>query len=355
MGTIDLKIEEDNKQIKKDNKMIQTSPQEPVGSINNLKELKPETISNVEETKPQSNEPRTPPLNPTLQNAEFESPTETFTQLPPLTPSLNSTSKFRLSNAPLTPFSNNNNTTKIAVSPLKSPSSFDTDLEESQKPPIRQISSALKTRLSYAFIKYQKGWTNQSLDELEKNLDADVDLDEPFPVNKQSTSGNLFLQSSPFNKNGKSPHKVTKPLPTRSPTRSVNINRRGSIDSESLNTDDGSANLAFLQAISKSRSPKRKSGDLNRNSLKLDISHKTPEAEAIASLMSLSSPHSLKPKESFHDLPRQRLSFGEGKRPKKLDVETESDTEYEGGTDDDGSGETVLAGKSDEGTAEESS
>jgi len=287
----------------------------------------------------------------------FQSPGDLATNsndlLPPATPMSNS-GKFKLSNVPQTPFSAKSSN-ELTTSPLKSPSTFQ-DNEDLEKPPIRQISSTLKARLSYAFVKYQHGWTNQSLDELEKTVgNKDPDLVEPFKelaaAQKASQSktyddfwNNGNTSSSSSKKSLISPSKVTKPTNSllKSPTK-VNLER----DVDQIE-DDGSANLAFLQAISKTRSPKRRS-HLQTN-LRIDASKYTnpqqnPEAEAIESLMSLSSPQSFKPKPDFtnqQNLPRQRLSFGENlsrgsttnNSPQRYQsndnaIETESDTEYE--------------------------
>lgn len=292
--------------------------------------------------------PSTPPLGGSgrkFSNNNFQSPGDiSFAGLPPATPSMNS-GRYKLSNVLETPYSAKS-TNDSNTSPLKSPSDYQDNETENDKPPIRQISSTLKARLSYAFVKYQHGWANQSLDELEKTvINKDSDLAEPFkeftsPNKSQSkTYEDFWSNSNRSPRKGPSPSKVTKPSNNllRSPTK-VNLEHSQRIE------DDGSANLAFLQAISKSRSPKRRSQ--LQNDLRIDSSKFTqqnPEAEAIESLMSLSSPQSFKPKLDLthqHNLPRQRLSFGEHLSPYRSKqtspykanenaVETESDTEYE--------------------------
>lgn len=269
--------------------------------------------------------PSTPPLNSRrkFSSGNFQSPgdlaTNPNTLLPPATPSMSSTGKFRLSNVPETPFSAKS-TNELTTSPLKSPSQFK-DNEDSDKPPIRQISSTLKARLSYAFVKYQHGWANQSLDELEKTImNKDSDLEEPFKDLASSQKSRTYEEFW-NNTNGKSPQKlspskVTKPNNSllKSPTK-VKLENAHSVDQLQ---DDGSANLAFLQAISKSRSPKRRSH--LQNNLRIDASkfqqqqQQNPEADAVETLMSLSSPQSFKPKTDSipqQNLPRQRLSFGD--------------------------------------------
>lgn len=291
--------------------------------------------------------PSTPPLGGSgrkFSGGNFQSPGDLSSAgLPPATPSMNS-GRYKLSNVLETPYSAKS-TNDANTSPLKSPSDYQDNEPESDKPPIRQISSTLKARLSYAFVKYQHGWANQSLDELEKTvINRDSDLAEPFkeftsPGKSQSkTYEDFWSNSNRSPRKGLSPSKVTKPTNNllRSPTK-VNIDNQRA-------EDDGSANLAFLQAISKSRSPKRRSQ--LQNNLRIDaskFSQQNPEAEAIESLMSLSSPQSFKPKLDLshqQNLPRQRLSFGEHLSPQNSKhtspykanenaVETESDTEYE--------------------------
>lgn len=219
----------------------------------------------------------------------------------------------RMGNGPMTPLAKllNNET---ADSPLKSPSQFQEEEEDSaEKPPIRAITNKLRTRLNFAMVKYSNGWTNQSLDELEKNvLDKDAE-DEHHDIS--------FLSKT------KSPSKVTKPSYNSviSPRRAKRGHRRSM---EPLDAG-GSANIAFLQAISKSLSPKRRPR-LNTTGLRIESNstHDSPEAEAIETLMSLSSPRSLKRLELAHRaLPSQRLSFGEQDEGA---IQTESETEDEG-------------------------
>lgn len=274
--------------------------------------------------------PSTPPLGTRrkFSNGNFQSPVDLETSskdlLPPATPSMSSTGKFKLSNVPETPFSAKSSN-DLTTSPLKSPSHFQDSIEDSEKPPIRQISSTLKARLSYAFVKYQHGWANQSLDELEKTvINKDSDLDEPFkeftsPNQSQTRTYEEFWNNNNGNSRGHksqySPSKVTKPNNNllRSPTK-VKLENSNSVDRLE---DDGSANLAFLQAISKSRSPKRRphlQNNLRIDASKLPAQHQNPEADAVESLMSLSSPQSFKPKTDFthqQNLPKQRLSLGE--------------------------------------------
>ncbi|CCH44769.1 Muscle M-line assembly protein unc-89 [Wickerhamomyces ciferrii] len=314
--------------------------------------------------------PQTPPSQRRkLSIGNFQSPGDLIPNLPPTTPSLNSSGKFRLSNVPQTPFSGKTNT-DLTTSPLKSPSQFHRDdQEELEKPPIRQISSTLKARLSYAFVKYQHGWANQSLDELEKNvMNKDSDLDEPFhelvssqrkgdpktyeefwDSTQQQQQNHLQVKSSP--RKNKSPSKITKPNSNnllKSPTK-IKIDH--SLHINEFENDDGSANRAFLQAISKSRSPKKRP-NLQTN-LRIDANkfqqdkNQNPEAEAIESLMSLSSPQSFKSKLELNTsnqqhLPKQKLSFGESLSSHSNSssqhqsvpnndnaIETDSDTEYE--------------------------
>lgn len=199
----------------------------------------------------------------------------------------------------------------VADTPLKSPSQL---AEDGENPPIRQITTKLRTRLNFAMLKYSHGWANQSLDELERSVAAeDMTMDDA-----------ATLEKSPFTRtNALSPSKVTKPhLAMLSPRKSTNREHRRSM--EPLDAG-GSANAAFLHAISKSRSPRRRP-QINTQSLRLEPKeeqlHGRPEAEAIETLMSLSSPRSVRRLELSRTLPRARLSFGDEDA-----VETESENE----------------------------
>jgi hypothetical protein len=276
----------------------------------------------------QSTIPTTPPQSSARRSSQssFKSPDAythcSHTILSPTTPSDHgrSNSGNKLGTVPLTPM-NKLLSHENGESPLKSPSQLaDDDLES--KPPIRQITTKLRTRLNYAMVKYSNGWMNQSLSELEKTvLDKDVDV----AMDGSTASG---LVSSPFGKAIGSPSRVAKPQSQVLSPRKTKRDHRRSM--EPLDAG-GSANAAFLHAISKSLSPKRRP-HLNTNSLRIDNTismaeqpHDSPEAEAIETLMSLSSPRSVKKMDlPTRSLPRQRLSFGDGNA-----IETESESEYD--------------------------
>ncbi|ONH69841.1 G1-specific transcriptional repressor WHI5 [Cyberlindnera fabianii] len=307
--------------------------------------ITPSTPDGHRRSSSNSNNPITPPHNTDaaqISHGTYRSPdayTHTNVVLPPMTPSTHTghQSQIKLGNVPETPLPNGalEGAGDTSPSPLKSPSQAIDDDEE--KPPIRNITSKLRTRLNYAFVKYSNGWANQSLDELEKSVDneergaIETKFGSPSPQRAQ-------LASSPFNKNG-SPSKVQKPsYHIKSPVR---LQRR-SIDPSDTS---GSAHAAFRSAISKSktlRSPGRSvKSPLRPPPLQLNTTPssttpsssqsaaRSPEADAIATLMSLKSPQAFRPNVelSRSNLPRQKLTFGE-----KGDsaIETESDTEYEG-------------------------
>lgn len=294
--------------------------------------------------------PSTPPLRSSSSFGQgFGSPGDVVDNnfKAPSTPSNNSNRNgSRISNVPQTPMSGSGNRFQVQASPLKSPSSFHTHNDDDV--PIRQISTNLKTRLSYAFVKYQNGWTNQSLDELEKVVDVTPNTDESSEFLKESSHlspKKLHNSNSSTSNSLNSSNKVSKPQTLiHSPViTSKRFERRSSIDLNDENNEEGSANLAFLQAISKSRSPRKRFTNLTPSSsnnnlnggLKIDLKPNTinetnPEAEAIETLMSLSSPQGFKPKDSLpkKELPKKKLNFN--------DNETDVDTESESGTDMDG-------------------
>lgn len=335
-------------------------------------------------------EPRTPTLRT---KPEFQSPENTYTSLPPVTPSINGTSNFKTSNIPETPLASGKHSP-----PLKSPASFyrQNESDDNVKPPIKLISSTLKTRLSYAYLKHQKGWANQSLDEIEKNFDEIKQAEEQAqfllasPISKSSRPQTFSSSSS--SSSATSSSKITKrnvlsPSRPGSSTRSPRPNTRR-LSNDSLETDENSANFAFLQAISKRKSPRKSNhspqttknlshapmvyastSSSSSGSSKSQTLHTTtpplntrsshavhPEAEAIASLMSLSSPaHARTNKElPLSNLPRQKLVFDQAEEqqqqqqqesskmivtPVESGIDTEVDTEYE---DDDLTDEEML-------------
>lgn len=277
--------------------------------------------------------PRTPPSSRKLAQLINQSPTVQNNEitLPPGTPFENSNRHNKLSNVPITPHSAGRLPVRPDLiednSPLKSPSSLN-HYDDDEKPPIRQISSTLKTRLSYAMVKLQNGWSNQSLDELEKNMKEE---------GRSSNGIKGSLLTSPSMKSSKtSPSKVSKIQV--SPNRRVEAPNFNRYNHRSIN-DDGSANTAFLRAMSKSRSPKMKINHKPLPSLKLDQSSlnasNNPEADAIETLMSLASPQSFKPNlaspsHSLASFPRQKLTFGEKlHEASKDDTGDETDVEVE--------------------------
>lgn len=214
--------------------------------------------------------------------------------LPPMTPSTNthkrSDSMTRLGNIPMTPMTKLLHDDTHGETPLRSPSNVHDD--EDGKPPIRQITNKLRTRLNYAMVKFSNGWTDQSLDELERNFAEGSSNDD---------QAHLTISKSSLLK---SPTKVTKPTRSNillSPRKGSREHRKSM---EPLDAG-GSASAAFLHAISKSGSPKRRnfhnglrivpiSPSSASSSTRVRSSQDSPEAEAIETLMSLSSPRSSK-------------------------------------------------------------
>ncbi|KAH3686234.1 hypothetical protein WICPIJ_002791 [Wickerhamomyces pijperi] len=322
-----------------------------------------------------ANEPKTPPHNSGIKDG-FQSPDNTYTSLPPATPSVNnsSSSAFKSSNVPETPLAHGKQSP-----PLKSPSSFyrQSGHDDSSAPAIKQISFTLKSRISNAFVKYQKGWSNKSIDEIERAKDEERELKEQTnfllssPISK-STTGRTQTSSKVTKPTIKSP---TKPNPSASKSPRP-LTRR--LSSDSLQEmGDGSANFAFSQAIYKRKSPKKnptstvtaKSGSRSLTTAPtLYVSPKSSptkphlqtkpaaspsastlgmtqytDADAVASLMSLSSPaHPLKVRElPTVNLPRKQLNLSQVQEPttkkkRTLNTPVESgvedsgvDTEYE--------------------------
>lgn len=160
---------------------------------------------------------------------------------------------------------------------LKSPGVY----KETEKP-IREISNNLKTRLNYAFMKLQNGWTDKTLSELENE----------FTKKKHERIIDEGLEGESDTNN----YTDDKRLPSSSYSNKL-------VD---LDEDNGnSAHVAFLKALS---SPKKKQRSASSSSVNWnDSPPKLPpittnvrkssqpsEVEAIETLMSLSSPQKRK-------------------------------------------------------------
>lgn len=104
--------------------------------------------------------------------------------------------------------------------------------------PISEISQNLKTRLNYAYMKYQNGWSDKTLNELESELNVVAGSNY---VNKFALDINDTLQNTASNIN-------------REPT--ANINDSGKYNNKynnTLNDKDTSAHWALLQALSENK------------------------------------------------------------------------------------------------------
>ncbi|KAK9460649.1 uncharacterized protein V1516DRAFT_686304 [Lipomyces oligophaga] len=78
---------------------------------------------------------------------------------------------------------------KAALSPPSSPPSPTPSLSPSHPDRIHELSTNLRTRLSYAMLKVQNGWASQSLDEIEHNVSS-----SPNSSPVKSNRGNSFSQ-----------------------------------------------------------------------------------------------------------------------------------------------------------------
>ncbi|SCU83407.1 LAMI_0C03092g1_1 [Lachancea mirantina] len=198
-----------------------------------------------------------------------KSPSARSRLLPPVTPKSRSSEVF------------------LSPSPkLKSPG-----VTKDSEKPIREISNNLKTRLNYAFVKLQHGWTDKSLVELESEFEK--------TAGQQPQEGKRLSQPSSLDA-------ATAGGPSKEELLSGSSNYSNAFMKQDED-DSNSAHVALLNALS---SPKRKRPPspgsstfwANRSRHLAPISTSAPakdnsknggqpsEAEAIETLMSLASP-----------------------------------------------------------------
>lgn len=128
---------------------------------------------------------------------------------------------------------------------------------------IAQLSASLRTRLTYAFVKIQNGWTSRSLDQLEKLTynASEVKKPEKSVLVASTLSHNNRIQKS-------------------------RMHRRFNSDLSMINTSEPRA------SPKKGKHRRPSSISLPTVSIEIPESRETNEADAVESLMFLSSPHS---------------------------------------------------------------
>ncbi|ODQ81070.1 hypothetical protein BABINDRAFT_160483 [Babjeviella inositovora NRRL Y-12698] len=180
---------------------------------------------------------------------------------------------------------------------------------------LSDISNQLKTRLSYAFVKVQKGWQDKTLDDIESDkLDgrrkSDAKTYETFWRARRASGGSLLSPPLSSDQSDKSPARLLG-SPTFSSVKSSHA--------MPPLLDDGSAHNALAAALNRQqkkqisaangvdRDPQTPKKIRKKNSF---VGSQSDEHEAVLSLMSLSSPQKLAPSRSVLTPP----SFN-GKQP----------------------------------------
>ncbi|CCE63125.1 hypothetical protein TPHA_0E00290 [Tetrapisispora phaffii CBS 4417] len=196
---------------------------------------------------------------------------------------------------PTTPKSRHNEMFLSPSSPkLKSPGVY----KEHDKP-IREISNTLKTRLNYALVKLQNGWTEKTFSQLEKEVDREknpLHSDDTIKLEAQrrlSVYNNIYANdNSDSDGNSEEDSNIAR--------FSIENHKNAKLENKDYikGLSSNSAHTAFLKAIS---SPKKSNhandkypvSPLKWNQREGSPTKETspvPEDEAIETLMSLSSP-----------------------------------------------------------------
>lgn len=163
---------------------------------------------------------------------------------------------------------------------------------------IAEIVSSLKTRLAYATVKIQNGWTSQSLDQIENNLrkkntESRVQKSSTSPSSshrRTNSNGNNHHHTSPNQSKKNKKKKVVSLTNHHQKLGSLNSNKRTSSQSQQLpqiQVPSAYPANAYYSI------PDYGSQSTNTNTTSTDVSRPaTPQDEffAVQSLMDMSSP-----------------------------------------------------------------
>jgi G1-specific transcriptional repressor WHI5 len=133
---------------------------------------------------------------------------------------------------------------------------------------LAQLTASLRTRLTFAFVKIQNGWATHSLDQLETLAQTGTD-DKKI---ERSQSASVAQVTATTNNNRIKKHRM---------------HRRFNSDLSMLNIPDG-------PRVSPKKSKHKRPSSISIPTVSLEIPESTEpnEADAVESLMFLSSPHS---------------------------------------------------------------
>ncbi|SCU93420.1 LAME_0F03752g1_1 [Lachancea meyersii CBS 8951] len=177
---------------------------------------------------------------------------------------------------PTTPKSRN---AEVFLSP--SPKLKSSGIQKDTERPIRELSNNLKTRLNYAFVKLQNGWTDKTLPQLESGTDDSPEKPLEVPKLRNTAYSNRFLEEEDSGNNSAhaalmnalgSPRKKQQQQPGSS------FSSGGLLASPQKPAPPPIITKPVSVAVSPADKPKTRSED------------QPSEVEAIETLMSLSSP-----------------------------------------------------------------
>ncbi|KAG7837766.1 hypothetical protein KL942_004178 [Ogataea angusta] len=183
----------------------------------------------------------------------------------------------------------------LLKSPKRQPGSSPFRVHKKNDNEIKEISENLKTRLNYANVKIQHGWSAKSISELEKNLEEEKSRKMLTPQDRKLQDNFWKMKTDQLPTYIQPPlnaeHRTTAPTSPSShasPARS----RASKLKLDELASKQGSAESALYKALS----PERPKLTIDSRSMLPPTSHQRSasdsklEQEAIMSLISLSSP-----------------------------------------------------------------
>ncbi|KAG7876222.1 hypothetical protein KL938_004612 [Ogataea parapolymorpha] len=183
----------------------------------------------------------------------------------------------------------------LLKSPKRQPGSSPFRVHKKNDNEIKEISENLKTRLNYANVKIQHGWSAKSISELEKNLEEEKSRKMLTPQDRKQQDNFWKMRTDQLPTYNQptmnAEHRIAAPS---SPTsHAIPARRKASkLKLDELASKQGSAESALYKALS----PERPKLTIDSRSMLPPASHQRSasdsklEQEAIMSLISLSSP-----------------------------------------------------------------
>ncbi|KAG7737034.1 hypothetical protein KL923_004172 [Ogataea haglerorum] len=183
----------------------------------------------------------------------------------------------------------------LLKSPKRQPGSSPFRVHKKNDNEIKEISENLKTRLNYANVKIQHGWSAKSISELEKNLEEEKlrKMLTPQDRKQQDNFWKMKTDQLPTYNQPSMNAELRTTIPTSPTSHATPARRKASkLKLDELASKQGSAESALYKALS----PERPKLTIDSRSMLPPASHQRSasdsklEQEAIMSLISLSSP-----------------------------------------------------------------